>query len=337
MIKTSHATSHKENQQSKNEHARECSECNGDIIPEHSNGELVCEDCGLIIDTNTIDRGPEWRSFGDEPKGETLSRVGPRVTELLHDNGVSSEISWANKDGHGNILSQKRRTQMQRLRKWDSWAHFDGRERLVAYANNEIRRMGSALGVPRAIQETSAMLYKQTQEKELVVGRDVDDISAGCLYIAARVHDQPRPLAEVTSVSRKQRRDIARASNLVMKELGLQLEPVNPVKYVEKIANNVNADRDIITTAETILKEIDDTHISGHKPSAVAASAVYAAGIVHENIIPQPLICEHADVTRETIKKTYQLLFEHTDIVDLSTIDLSSKHAPYRIRDEINT
>ena len=38
----------------------DCPECGSDnIVTDADQGELVCDDCGLVIDERQIDRGPE--------------------------------------------------------------------------------------------------------------------------------------------------------------------------------------------------------------------------------------------------------------------------------------
>ncbi|MFB6207119.1 MAG: TFIIB-type zinc ribbon-containing protein, partial [Haloglomus sp.] len=40
-----------------------CPECGGDLATDTEHGETVCQDCGLVVDEDEIDRGPEWRAF----------------------------------------------------------------------------------------------------------------------------------------------------------------------------------------------------------------------------------------------------------------------------------
>src|SRR5256886_3843851 len=47
-----------------------CPECRGDhLVRDYSRAEIVCEDCGLVLDDMIIDEGPEWRAFRPEPRG----------------------------------------------------------------------------------------------------------------------------------------------------------------------------------------------------------------------------------------------------------------------------
>ena len=41
-----------------------CPECSG-IVRERDT-ETVCENCGLVLSAERIDRGPEWRSVDEE-------------------------------------------------------------------------------------------------------------------------------------------------------------------------------------------------------------------------------------------------------------------------------
>jgi len=40
-------------------------------------GETVCSECGLVVEQDSVDRGPEWRAF-DSSERDSKSRVGPR-------------------------------------------------------------------------------------------------------------------------------------------------------------------------------------------------------------------------------------------------------------------
>ena len=40
-----------------------CPECGGHLAADTEHGEVVCADCGLVVEEDEIDRGPEWRAF----------------------------------------------------------------------------------------------------------------------------------------------------------------------------------------------------------------------------------------------------------------------------------
>ena len=73
-------------------------ECAGrQLGRDYERGELICEDCGLVLDDQFIDQGPEWRAF-DVEQGEKRARTGAPMTLTIHDKGLTTEISKKNKD-----------------------------------------------------------------------------------------------------------------------------------------------------------------------------------------------------------------------------------------------
>ena len=115
-----------------------CPECHGNLIVDDEHGETVCEDCGLVVEEDSVDRGPEWRAFDAAEKNEK-SRVGAPTTNTMHDKGLSTNIDWRNKDAYGNSLDSRQREKMQRLRKWNErFRTRDSKERNLKQALGEI-------------------------------------------------------------------------------------------------------------------------------------------------------------------------------------------------------
>jgi ribosomal protein S27E len=57
-----------------------CPECGSrQLVHDYERAELVCQSCGLVIDEDFIDRGPEWRAF-DHDQRMKRSRVGAPMT-----------------------------------------------------------------------------------------------------------------------------------------------------------------------------------------------------------------------------------------------------------------
>src|SRR5256886_16772544 len=100
------------------EEVTRCAECNsGHLSSESARGELICEECGLVLTAQMIDQGPEWRAF-DVEQGEKRARTGAPMTYTIHDKGLSTTIGWKNKDSYGKSIPTRNRAQLYRLRKW---------------------------------------------------------------------------------------------------------------------------------------------------------------------------------------------------------------------------
>ena len=67
-------------------------ECDAaDLVQSADGTELTCEDCGLILDHETADSGPEWRAFNHSER-QKKSRVGAPTTNTMHDKGLTTTI-----------------------------------------------------------------------------------------------------------------------------------------------------------------------------------------------------------------------------------------------------
>ena len=201
-----------------------CPECGSHhLVRDYERGELLCEDCGLVLDDQFIDQGPEWRAF-DVEQGEKRARTGAPMTYTIHDKGLSTEISWKNKDSYGKSIPTRNRAQLYRLRKWQRRIRVsNATERNLAFALSELDRMASAMGLPRNVRETAAMIYRKAVNKNLIRGRSIEGVVAASLYAACRQCGVPRTLDEVANSSRVGRKEIGRTYRFMTRELKLKL------------------------------------------------------------------------------------------------------------------
>jgi len=82
--------------------ANQCPECYSRVTTNAV--ETVCKNCGLVIDEQRIDHGPEWRAFEVDKR----ERTGVPLTATRHDPGLSTEIGCGT-DANGNTLSGRKR------------------------------------------------------------------------------------------------------------------------------------------------------------------------------------------------------------------------------------
>lgn len=286
-----------------------CPECEGQVIHDEY-GEQTCNNCGLVLDDDQIDRGPEWRSFQGETSNR--SRVGAPVTELIHDKGLSTTIGWKDIDGYGNSIPSKKRRQLQRLRKWDERLRTkDPQERNLRQAFGEIQRMASALGLPEPCRETAGVLYRQAVENELLPGRSIEAMTTASLYAAARQHNTPRTLTQFESVSRVEKLAIQRAYRYLSKELGLAIKPADPSQYLRQYASDLGVSSETEQLAQDLLDTGKDHSLhSGRTPAGLAAAAVYAATHLTNEKLTQAAVSDTAGVSKVTIRNRYQELLE---------------------------
>lgn len=299
------------------EEITKCPTCDStNLRKDEVRAELVCEDCGLVVDDNFIDHGPEWRAFDSEQR-EKRARVGPPLTPTIHDKGLSTIIGWEDRDSYGKLIPTKSRAQLYRLRKWQRRIRINkSTERNLAIALSEINRMASLLGLQRDVRETASIIYRKAVRKKLIRGRGIEAVASAALYAACRQCKVPRTLNEIAATSSYlSRKGVGRAYRFIAKELGLKLMPTSPTDYISRFCNELKLSRDVQVKAIEILKEAADKElISGRGPVGITASALYIASILCGERRTQRDIADVSGVTEVTIRNRYRELAEKLDI-----------------------
>src|ERR671936_2948699 len=293
-----------------------CPECNsGHLAFDYERGELICEECGLVLNDQMIDQGPEWRAF-DVEQGEKRARTGAPMTMLIHDKGLSTMIGWKNKDSYGKSIPTRNRAQLYRLRKWQRRIRVsNATERNLAFALSELDRMASGMGLPRNVRETAAMIYRRAVTKNLIRGRSIEGVAAAALYAACRQCNVPRTLDEIADASRVSRKEIGRTYRFIARELKLKLMPTSPIDYIPRFCSELKLSGEIQAKTADILKQAADRELtSGRGPTGIAAAAIYIACILAGERRTQREVAEVAGVTEVTIRNRYKELAEKLDI-----------------------
>src|SRR3989442_798658 len=191
------------------EEVTRCPECNsGHLSFDYERGELICEECGLVLTDQMIDQGPEWRAF-DVEQGEKRARTGAPMTYTIHDKGLSTTIGWKNKDSYGKSIPTRNRAQLYRLRKW---------QRRIR-ANNATER-----NLTGEVQSRAVEILKEAQDKELTSGRGPTGVAAAAIYIASILCNERRTQREVADVAGVTEVTIRNRYKELTEKLGIKVE-----------------------------------------------------------------------------------------------------------------
>ena len=300
----------------KTEEIEQCPECGSThLSKDYSRAELVCRNCGFILDENMIDQGPEWRAFDSEQR-EKRARTGAPMTYTIHDKGLSTTIGWTNRDAYGHAIPTKNRAQLYRLRKWQRRVRIsDATERNLAVALSGIDRISSGMGLPRTVRETAAMTYRKAALKNLVRGRSVQGVTAASVYAACRQCHVPRTLDEISDISHIPRKEIGRTYRYVSRELGLKLLPTSPEDYISRFCSELKLSGDVRAETLKILQDAARGELtSGRGPTGMAAAALYIATVLCGERRTQREIADVAGVTEVTIRNRYKELSQKLGI-----------------------
>ncbi len=285
-----------------------CPRCaQGSVVTDTNTGENFCGKCGYVLNEENVESGPEWRSFSKE-EGENRTRTGTPTSLAMHDMGLATIIGQADKDATGKPLSSSMRSTIERLRTWDSRSQVhEPVDRNFRQAFSELDRLKDKLAVGDAVVEKAAYIYRKALEKGLVRGRSISALIASALYAACRDTETPRTLKDIGSASNIKRKDIARCYRLLLRELGLKMPVVDPIKCVARIASKAELSEKTKREAAKILKTAEENKISaGKDPMGLAAAALYVACVTNGENKTQRDVAEAAGVTEVTIRNRYK-------------------------------
>jgi transcription initiation factor TFIIB len=291
-----------------------CAECGGRLVHDEAQAEVHCEDCGCVADSGQIDHGPEWRAYDSRERDEK-SRVGSPTTRMMHDNGLSTQIGWSNRDGYGNALSNRKQSKIRRLRTWNERARArDSKERNLKHALGELSRMSSALGLPDPVREVSSVIYRRALDEDLLRGRSIEGMATAALYAGSRIEGVPRSIDELAGVSRVDALEVERTYRYLTTELDLEIAPTDPESYIPRFASKLDCSSETERRARELTRTAVEKGVhSGRNPVGIAASALYAAARLTDEGIIQADVSDIANVSMVTIRNRYTEILDAVD------------------------
>jgi len=303
-------------QQLKTQNHIKCPDCKSKKIEKDSeHGELICQNCGIVLDDDLIDYGPEWRAFDSEQEKQR-ARTGSPMNELIYDKGLSTTISWQNKDHYGKAIPRRNRAQLYRIRKWHQRTRIRNSVTYnIKQAIQHINRVSSIMNLPRSVRENAVAIYRKAAKDNLIRGRSIETVAIASVYAGCRQCNLPRTLDEISNASRISKKDIGRNYRFLAKKLPLKLLPTQPQDYLNRFVNRLGLTEKTNLKARDLIDEfLEDKTISGCSPSSIAAASIYVASIMCGEKRTQEQIAEIANVTEVTIRNQYKKLLSHIDM-----------------------
>lgn len=288
-----------------------CPECNGPLSSHADKGEIICYNCGLVIDDKMIRAELPFKS---EEDGGGLDGVGP----------ISSytDVSMGTQTNVGNysdlkLLPSKSRYRYERLRIWQNRTNISI-ERNFKFALSEIKRVISLLHQNQRVEEEAARIYREAAFKGLVRGRAIENVVAASVYAACRLYDTPVSLKDLeTKYGASRKKEIGQTYRLIIRALNLKMVPQIPIDYVPKICSALNLSANTQTYAMEILsnkKDQKDHILSGKSPLSLAASAVYISSLINREKRTQQQIAQASGVTEVTLRNRYNDIIKSLDM-----------------------
>lgn len=291
--------------------SKNCPECGGAKLSHlEDKGEVVCKDCGLVIEDKMFDFGKEWREM-DPEKASEKRRTGAPMTYTQADKGLGTSIG-TNADLYR--LKKRNKDKFFRLRKWQNNV-ASAIERNLQIAISEIQRLVSVLKLSKSVEEETSRLYTMAAQKGIVKGRSTETIVAAVTYIVCRNFEIPKTLDDIEEATGIDKKEIGRNYRYVVRQLDLNVTLSDPANYVSRYVSNLELSPKTHTTAVELLEQAREKEItSGKNPLGLAAAAIYAASKMNEEKRTQNEIASTVGVTEVTLRNRYKDFVDNLDI-----------------------
>jgi transcription initiation factor TFIIB len=293
------------------EYVKKCPECGGtNLFYNKEKGEVVCKECGLVVDDKMVDFGQDWREF-DSEGAEQRRRTGAPITYTQYDQGLGTEVG---RKADLYNLEKKNKNKFFRLRKWQ-YRISTAIERNLKLALAELKRVSSYLKLPKSVEEEAARIYTLAVQRGLVRGRSMESVVAGALYAACRRHEVPRTLDELSEASGIEKKEVGRTYRFITRELAITILPSNPIDYIPRFSSSLKLTPKTQSKAVEIIEAAQGAELtSGRGPTGIAAAGLYVAALINGEKRTQREVADVAGVTEVTIRNRYKELLDKLEL-----------------------
>jgi transcription initiation factor TFIIB len=289
-----------------------CPNCGSShLIRDDIRGEIVCADCGLVVDASALvsDRGQRGSK---EDTGREARGWGPVISPLMPDKGLFSEIGVPTRDFQGNSLSRNTSLKFYHLRKLNHRLRAARtHQRNLVVALGELNRLAGVLGLSREVKESATYIYRRALEHKATRGKKIVALVAASVYAACRQCHVPRTMKEIIAHSKATKIEVGRAYTLLARELKLGLKPVEPRDYLVRFTQDLNLSKEVRQKVLSLLEQVEQVYsTSGVLPNGILATIIYIASNLMGEPRSQDRIAAVANVTPVTIRNHYKELLD---------------------------
>ncbi len=293
-------------------YVKRCPECGSiNLTYDDQKGEIICNECGLIIEEKMVDTGQD--PGGQFDKAEKKGRGGAPISMQKFDKGLTTNVGEIS-DIYRLEAGQTRK--FLRLKKWQERVSTSI-ERNLRLAMAELRRVASFLNLPSVVRDEASRVYNYVLQRGLVRGRSMESVIAACIYAACRSYNIPRTLDEISAASDVERKEIGRTYRFIVRKLKIKVTPSSPKDYISRFSSILHLSPKAQNESLKILKKADISELtSGRGPAGIAAAALYVAALLNDEKKTQREVADVAGITEVTIRNRYKELIDRLGLDD---------------------
>ncbi|MCL7039702.1 hypothetical protein MKW94_010385 [Papaver nudicaule] len=280
-----------------------CSDCKRftAVVSDHSAGDTICLECGLVLEAHSIDETSEWRTFANESVDNDPHRVGEKSNPLLT-GGLTTLISKQKGGDNSNSLGRFSNVKTQ------------DPDKTLIEAFKAIGLMSERLGLVLTIKDLANEIYKKMEDVKSSKGRNKDAMVAACLYVACKKEGKSRTIKEICSVANgASKKEIGRAIDHINKHLednNQDVAPVNPGDFLRRFCSHLGMSNQAVKAAQEAVQKTAEFDIR-RVPITVAASVIYMITQLSDERKQIRDVSAATGVAQGTIQKSYKDIYPY--------------------------
>lgn len=277
-----------------------CPECGGSVVSIHQRGEIVCRQCGLVVNEREIDLNHSGvRAYSKQEK-DKKERTGSPISILMPDIGLSTVID----------RSKIKNPDLRRAAKWNTHMSWENRNMLIAIT--ELKRIGSNLNFPTRVKKATVRLYKKVFKRNLLRGRSINGMIAACAYYKCKEEKVPITMQEILDEASISSNIVKKCYKILVRKLNLQTHHLDPISLIPRYCAELDLGIEIEkATIKMLRKFMSEASICGKDPKGLCAGALYLVAKLKNQKISQKEISKIVNVTEVTLRSRYKELLNH--------------------------
>ncbi len=216
-------------------------------------------------------------------------------------------------------LPPQKRLLFRRLAKLNKYFN-NSKESNLKNANQVLFKVASQLELPRSIYQQAMALYQKVAEAKLALGRGIDRLLVGCLYIACKLNSLPHTIEDFSKTSQIPVKILRKSYRLILEFLNIKLKRLSVNQYITQFCIELGLSKQFQIQTSQIIELLTKNGIntnSNAKGFASAAIYLISKKVLREKSIRQKQLAELSKVSEVTIRKYIALIIKNVNLSEL--------------------
>lgn len=273
-----------------------CPECGSTKIKSDPDSqEIVCSNCGLVVDYLPPVSSPEWSTFEDET--EDVVRGDPIIGIKISESLTGTEISI------DKNLPLRTQSKFKRLGILQRRVGLDANKRNLVQAREVLKDLKNTLNLPFGVCETTMSTFKKADEGFLIRGRCITDVVAACAYYACRVHGIDHNLKDISAASGVTVKVLSKCYRYIITGLKYSVNHRVRESTIASVISKIGSFQELELLSLKLSRKCDERKLLiGVSPRSSSVALIYISSIILDLGLTQTQICEVAGVSEVSLR-----------------------------------